>query len=155
MHKNLGSQSITHRLRLRNKKGGGWLESNGYKRVVIKGRRTSIHRLVVEEKIGRQLTKYEQVHHRNGDKLDNRIENLEIVKISDHLRLHKTKYPILGDFEKECGSCHKIKFLKDYHKRKSLLGYTTNCTDCENEKHREWVKKRGYKKINGKFTYTK
>jgi hypothetical protein len=29
-----------------------------------------------------------QVHHRNGDKLDNRLENLEVIKATDHGSLH-------------------------------------------------------------------
>jgi type II secretory pathway component PulL len=41
------------------------------------------HRVVMEEHIGRPLLPTETVHHINGDKLDNRIENLEIW-VSNH-----------------------------------------------------------------------
>ena len=47
------------------------------------------HRLIVEQSIGRELEPREIVHHINGNKTDNRLENLLLTNMAEHAKLHK------------------------------------------------------------------
>ena len=60
-------------------KGTGFINKAGY-RIVSDGNGGKIkeHRLVMEEYLDRKLLPHENVHHKNGIKSDNRIENLEL-----------------------------------------------------------------------------
>lgn len=61
------------------------------------------HRLVVFE-AGIPVPPGTNVHHINGIKSDNRLENLEVLSVAEHARLHKVKEPVPCEF---CGALFK------------------------------------------------
>ena len=86
------------------------------------------HRVVVEKHIGRKLKRNEHIHHINGDKKDNRIENLCIMSPQEHVDLHKTKHPK----SKLCKVCGKEFNPPVKHRKRNTI--------CSEECWRIWQK---------------
>lgn len=103
-------------------RGGTIGTTTGYKYIRIDGKNVGEHILVAEKKIGRRLTEGEVVHHINGNKLDNRPENLIVMTKSQHAKLHgnsKKRIIMCNRCGKErqnhgrglCPSCYHYEFV--------------------------------------------
>jgi len=90
-------------------KGGRSINSSGYVIVLTEtGQYRQEHRIVMEQMLGRPLTSEELVHHKDGNKLNNAPENLELFPSnSAHATHHQGGQPI-----RTCSVCGRKHFAK-------------------------------------------
>ena len=86
------------------------MDDNKYKYVNIDGKTETEHRSLLEKRLGRRLDdRFEVTHHKNGNKSDNRVENLEIMSRSEHAKLHARRAERV---ELHCKLCNKVYFMR-------------------------------------------
>jgi len=100
---------------------GGKTHLNGYLVVLSQNgvnRYRREHCLITEKSIGRKLLKGEQVHHIDGNKLNNNLDNLFLMKdVREHAKLHKQLESLALELVRE----GKIGFKDGLYFRKDVL----------------------------------
>ena len=103
-----------------------------------------LHRVIMENHIGRLLLKDEIIHHKDGNKNNNDISNLEILSKSNHTKLHASKVGRQMALLK-CPNCNII-FERQKNQTHFFKG--TDFSICSRKCNGELSRKRELSKIS-------
>ncbi len=125
--------------RPRRRKGEGCIRGDGYKVIFINGHEILEHRHIYEKHHNVTLKRRQIIHHKDGNRSNNSIDNLELLESqSDHIKHHNTeriliKSKLRGEHEgqKYCTCCKIVLNLSDFYKNPHhRLGYSQYCKQC-------------------------
>jgi hypothetical protein len=97
-----------------------WINSDGYVMVATGKKRAT---QVMEEYLGRELLPGEEVHHKNRIKIDDQIENLEVLTKSDHMRIHASRQ---NNYRREKLTIDQVKEIRQSELDDKLLSLKMN-----------------------------
>lgn len=84
------------------------------------------HRKVMEDSLGRTLLKGEIVHHKDENKLNNNISNLEVMMLKDHAFMHATVFQ-----KKICACGNEMSHKQKYCSIECVFRFKTKCPTKE------------------------
>lgn len=107
------------------KYGNARLDNNGYYRITSGKENNNnkfLHRLIWEDRYSKPVPKGYVIHHINGDKMDNRVQNLQCVEDRLHKRYHSSNPSNetrrkLSETKKGINNPNYQKPLSEEHKR--------------------------------------
>ncbi|MCK6462843.1 MAG: HNH endonuclease [Candidatus Pacebacteria bacterium] len=114
---------------------GGIQNNHGYLRMTT-GDKQYLHRKVMEDFLGRKLLKNEHIHHINGNKQDNRLENLTVILNGEHQKIHWEDGKHFGKLK--CSFCKKT-FI-GYIRNKSTKRFCSKKCYRDNPENKEKIK---------------
>ena len=121
--------------------GKGTFTASGYRIISVSGKQRFEHRIIMEQLLGRQLLRKEEVHHRDGCPWNNEPSNLQLVTSGEHHRIHCG--PMWTASGRNCASCGKYLPLTSFYRYLKTGKPTSYCKECHSLKQLTSRLKRG------------
>ena len=107
--------------------GYGSIDRKGYRRISVNNKLVREHILVWRHHKG-PIPAGMEIHHKDENKLNNSIDNLELISNLAHRHIHAGYEVRNGVLFKRCFECKEVKLVSQYTPRK--IGVEPKCRAC-------------------------